>query len=135
MSSRPILVMAGGTGGHVYPALAVAQALQQRSRTVVWLGSYRGLESRIVPANNIDMEQVSVRGLRGKHGLTLLLAPLNLIWAFGNAFWFFGTSLANQPSGKWEAIQRDDFKSSLSTRLSTLPRTAGSLDCRPGAGQ
>lgn len=85
MSSRPILVMAGGTGGHVYPALAVAQALQQRSRTVVWLGSYRGLESRIVPANNIDMEHISVRGLRGKHGLTLLLAPLNLIWAFAQS--------------------------------------------------
>ena len=85
MSSRPILVMAGGTGGHVYPALAVAQALQQRSRTVVWLGSYSGLESRIVPGNNIHMEQISVSGLRGKDGLTLLLAPLNLIWAFAQS--------------------------------------------------
>ena len=55
MSGRPILVMAGGTGGHVYPALAVAKALQLQSREVVWLGTHRGLESRVVPANNIDM--------------------------------------------------------------------------------
>mgnify|MGYP001812157267 FL=1 len=43
MSRRPILVMAGGTGGHVYPALAVANALQRRSQDVVWLGTHRGL--------------------------------------------------------------------------------------------
>ena len=85
MSSRPILVMAGGTGGHVYPALAVAQALQKRSRAVVWLGSHRGLESRIVPANNIDMERINVTGLRGKGGLTLLLVPFSLIWAFAQS--------------------------------------------------
>ena len=65
MSGRPILVMAGGTGGHVYPALAVAKALQQQSRQVVWLGTHRGLESRVVIANNIDMEWISVGGLLG----------------------------------------------------------------------
>jgi len=81
MSGRPILVMAGGTGGHVYPALAVAKAMQQQSREVVWLGTHRGLESRVVPANNIDMEWISVGGLRGKNSLTLILAPFRLIWA------------------------------------------------------
>ncbi len=81
MSGRPILVMAGGTGGHVYPALAVAKALQQQSREVVWLGTHRGLESTIVPANNIDMEWISVAGLRGKGAMSLLLAPFGLIWA------------------------------------------------------
>ena len=74
MSGRPILVMAGGTGGHVYPALAVARALQQQSHEVVWLGTHRGLESRVGPANNIDMEWISVAGLRGKGGMALLLA-------------------------------------------------------------
>ncbi len=85
MSKRPILVMAGGTGGHVYPALAVAKALQQQSREVVWLGTHRGLESRVVPANNIDMEWISVGGLRGKNSMTLILAPFRLILALAQS--------------------------------------------------
>ncbi len=85
MSGRPILVMAGGTGGHVYPALAVAKAMQQQSREVVWLGTHRGLESRVVPANDIDMEWISVGGLRGKSSLTLILAPFRLVWALAQS--------------------------------------------------
>jgi UDP-N-acetylglucosamine--N-acetylmuramyl-(pentapeptide) pyrophosphoryl-undecaprenol N-acetylglucosamine transferase len=81
MRSRPILIMAGGTGGHVYPALAVAHALQQHSREIVWLGTHRGIESRVVPAADIDVEWISIQGLRGKSVLTLLLAPLRLSWA------------------------------------------------------
>jgi UDP-N-acetylglucosamine--N-acetylmuramyl-(pentapeptide) pyrophosphoryl-undecaprenol N-acetylglucosamine transferase len=81
MTGRPILVMAGGTGGHVYPALAVARALQQHSRDVVWLGTHRGLESRVVPAAGINMEWVSVRGLRRKGLLALVVAPVQLLWA------------------------------------------------------
>ncbi len=81
MSSRPILVMAGGTGGHVYPALAVAQALQQQSREIVWLGTHAGLESRVVPAAGIEMEWISVKGLRGKGVVALILAPFRLLLA------------------------------------------------------
>ena len=81
MTGRPILVMAGGTGGHVYPALAVARSLQQHSRDVVWLGTHRGLESRVVPAAGISMEWVNVRGLRRKGLLALVVAPLQLAWA------------------------------------------------------
>lgn len=81
MTGRPILVMAGGTGGHVYPALAVARALQQQSRDVVWLGTHRGLESRVVPAAGISMEWVSIRGLRRKGPLALVVAPVQLAWA------------------------------------------------------
>ena len=81
MSTRPILVMAGGTGGHVYPALAVARALQASSRDVVWLGTHRGLESRVVPAAGIDIEWISVKGLRRKGVLALLIAPLQICWA------------------------------------------------------
>jgi len=81
MSGRPILVMAGGTGGHVYPALAVAQALEARSQNVVWLGTHRGLESSVVPAAGIDIEWITVRGLRRKGPLALLIAPGSLIWA------------------------------------------------------
>jgi len=81
MSSRPILVMAGGTGGHVYPALAVARALQANAREVVWLGTHRGLESRVIPEAGIDMEWISVKGLRRKGALALIIAPLQLGWA------------------------------------------------------
>ena len=81
MSSRPILIMAGGTGGHVYPALAVARALQANSREVVWLGTHRGLEARVIPEAGIDIEWISVKGLRRKGALALIIAPLQLGWA------------------------------------------------------
>ena len=81
MSSRPILVMAGGTGGHVYPALAVARALKAKSREIVWLGTHRGLESRVVPEAGIDIEWISVKGLRRKGLLALIIAPLQIGWA------------------------------------------------------
>ena len=81
MSRRPILVMAGGTGGHVYPALAVARALEAHSQEIVWLGTHRGLESKVVPAAGIDIEWISVRGLRRKGVAALLVAPFQLLWA------------------------------------------------------
>jgi UDP-N-acetylglucosamine--N-acetylmuramyl-(pentapeptide) pyrophosphoryl-undecaprenol N-acetylglucosamine transferase len=80
-TKRPILVMAGGTGGHVYPALAVARVLQAASRDIVWLGTRAGIESRVVPAAGIDIEWISVKGLRRKGLLTVVLAPLQLCWA------------------------------------------------------
>ena len=81
MSGRPILVMAGGTGGHVYPALAVAHALKARSQDVVWLGTQRGLEAAVVPAAGFDVEWINVKGLRRKGAFALLVAPLQLVWA------------------------------------------------------
>ncbi|MEX0706906.1 MAG: undecaprenyldiphospho-muramoylpentapeptide beta-N-acetylglucosaminyltransferase [Woeseia sp.] len=81
MSARPILVMAGGTGGHVYPALAVAGALLAQSQSVVWLGTHRGIEARVVPAAGIAMEWVTVQGLRRKGPGAMLLAPFSLLRA------------------------------------------------------
>ena len=78
---RPIMIMAGGTGGHVYPALAVANALRATEQPVFWLGTERGLEARIVPAHGIEIEWVSVAGLRRKGALALVTAPLKLLWA------------------------------------------------------
>ncbi len=86
MTARPILVMAGGTGGHVYPALAVAKALQQQSHEIVWLGTHNGLEARVVPQAGIDMEWISAQGLRGKGIKTLLLAPFRLLLALSQSF-------------------------------------------------
>ena len=79
--SGPILIMAGGTGGHVFPALAVAQALRADAREVVWLGTRRGLEARIVPAAGFPVEWVTVSGLRGKGLRTWLSAPVRLLVA------------------------------------------------------
>jgi len=81
MSARPIMIMAGGTGGHVYPALAVARALQGEGQEVFWLGTQRGLEARVIPENNIDIEWISVKGLRRKGLLALLVAPFQMAWA------------------------------------------------------
>lgn len=76
-----VMIMAGGTGGHVFPALAVAAELRARGAEVFWLGTRRGLEAQLVPAAGIDMEWISVAGLRGKGGLAWLLAPFQLLRA------------------------------------------------------
>ena len=80
-SRQPILLMAGGTGGHVFPALAIAQALQAQGIKVSWLGTRRGLEARVVPKAGIDINYVSISGLRGKSLLDLLAAPIKIILA------------------------------------------------------
>jgi len=84
--SRPVLIMAGGTGGHVFPALAVAQEILARNIPVVWLGTHQGIESRIVPAAGIPVEWVSVSGLRGKRFTRLIKAPFMLAMAGWQCF-------------------------------------------------
>lgn len=74
----PVLIMAGGTGGHVFPALAVARALRGRNETVIWLGTDRGFEARVVPPEGIPLEFVRVRGLRRKGALAWVAAPVQI---------------------------------------------------------
>ncbi len=80
--NRTLMVMAGGTGGHVYPALAVADALRARGWNVFWLGTKSGLEARVVPAAGIDMVWVAMGGVRGKGLLKKMLLPMMLLVAF-----------------------------------------------------
>lgn len=87
MSTRQkcALVMAGGTGGHIFPGLAVAEALRARGWRVHWLGAPASMEEKLVPPRGFAFEPVRFSGVRGKGVLTLALAPLKLLRAFGQA--------------------------------------------------
>jgi len=78
MSGGPIMIMAGGTGGHVFPGLAVAAELRARQREVVWLGTHRGIEARLVPQHGIEIEWITIAGVRGRGALAWLSAPFRL---------------------------------------------------------
>jgi len=82
VSSRTILIMAGGTGGHVFPALAVAAEMSGTGWRVVWLGSRDGMEASLVPKAGYAMEWIRFSGLRGKGLVRMALLPLNLLIAF-----------------------------------------------------
>jgi UDP-N-acetylglucosamine--N-acetylmuramyl-(pentapeptide) pyrophosphoryl-undecaprenol N-acetylglucosamine transferase len=77
--------MAGGTGGHVFPGLAVAHVLRERSQPVVWLGTRRGIEARLVPEAGIEIEWISISGLRGSGWASWVSAPVRLLIALVQA--------------------------------------------------
>lgn len=79
--TRVVLIMAGGTGGHVFPALAAARVLRERGFEPVWLGTQRGLEARLVPQHSIPIEWINFGGVRGKGIATWIAAPFRLAHA------------------------------------------------------
>lgn len=79
--SGPVLILAGGTGGHIFPGLALAEALKLRRVPVLWLGSRHGLEARLVPERGLAFVGLKVRALRGKGWLGWLWAPVMLFGA------------------------------------------------------
>ncbi len=86
MSKAPCaLIMAGGTGGHIFPGLAVAEALRERGWRVHWLGAPGSMESRLVPPRGFALETIDFGGVRGKGLKTLVFLPLRLLKAFWQA--------------------------------------------------
>jgi len=79
--SQTVVIAAGGTGGHIYPAMAVARVLENRKVPVVWIGTKDGLESRIVPAANIDIRFINISGLRGQGIKGMIAGPFKVLRA------------------------------------------------------
>ncbi|MBK6714323.1 MAG: undecaprenyldiphospho-muramoylpentapeptide beta-N-acetylglucosaminyltransferase [Burkholderiales bacterium] len=85
-SSRHLVILAAGTGGHVIPGLAVAREMQSRGWTVSWLGTERGMENRLVPPTGIPLDRIGFAGLRGKGAFGLLRGAWQLLRGFGQSF-------------------------------------------------
>lgn len=90
MTARHIIIMAGGTGGHVFPGLAVADALRRRGWTISWLGTPAGLEARVIPARAIEFDTITVSGLRGNGVTGWLMSPFRLLRAVWQAWRILG---------------------------------------------
>jgi UDP-N-acetylglucosamine--N-acetylmuramyl-(pentapeptide) pyrophosphoryl-undecaprenol N-acetylglucosamine transferase len=85
-TNKTLMIMAGGTGGHVYPAMAVADYLKAQGWKIVWLATEGGMENRLIAGKDYQVAVIQMRGVRGKGVLRWLLLPLQLLIAFAQSF-------------------------------------------------
>src|SRR5487761_2207354 len=85
LMAKTILIMAGGTGGHIFPALAVADVLRAQGWKVVWMGAPNSMEAELVPKHGYEMAAVNFSGLRGKGLARKLMLPINLLVAMAQS--------------------------------------------------
>lgn len=93
--NKKVLIMAGGTGGHIFPALSIAHHLQTLGVTVEWLGTKKGMEAELIPQTGIPIHYISISGLRGKSALTKVFSPFAILIA---VFQALGKILKSKPS-------------------------------------
>jgi len=86
-ASRPVVIAAGGTGGHVFPALAVADVLREQGVPVVWFGTKRGIEAKVIPDADIPIVWLNISGLRGKGLWGRILGPVRILTALVQSIW------------------------------------------------
>ncbi len=85
MTDRPVMIAAGGTGGHVFPGLAVAMELLERNVPVIWVGTERGIEARVVPEWGVPLKLIKVTSLRGRGVLSTMRSAMNLVAAIARS--------------------------------------------------
>lgn len=88
--SRSLMIMAAGTGGHIFPGLAIAQTMQERGWQVSWLGTQHGMENTIVPKHHIVMDRIDFSGMRGKGMMHTVMGAFKLLAGFVGCFGILG---------------------------------------------
>ena len=129
IAKHVLLVMAGGTGGHIFPGLAVAHYMRERGWEVVWLGNKKGMEGKLVPQHDFPMRHVAFSGLRGKGLLTKLLLPFTLLRALYQSYQIIRTVRPNVVLGMGGYIA---FPGGMVTRCLGIPLVTHEQNAIPG---
>jgi UDP-N-acetylglucosamine--N-acetylmuramyl-(pentapeptide) pyrophosphoryl-undecaprenol N-acetylglucosamine transferase len=124
-----LMLMAGGTGGHIFPGLAIAHYMRERGWEVVWLGNKKGMEGKLVPQHAIPMHHVAFGGLRGKGLFTKLLLPFTLLRALYQSYKIIRTVRPNVVLGMGGYIS---FPGGLVARCMGLPLVTHEQNAIPG---